>query len=57
MVLFMPDPSKQKYRKRIQTSEPTVLMVTFPESILRAKEISNQKLWYDLYAPKSYIVK
>jgi len=57
MPLFMTDRSKQKYQKRPQTGKPKGLMATFPEGIIRAKENSNKKLWYDLYAPRSYIVK
>ena len=53
----MGDPSKLKYRKRAQISKPTGLLVNCPESVLKFKEMSTQKLWYDLYAPRSYIVK
>jgi len=46
-----------KSQKRVQISKPTGLLVDCPESVLKVKEISTQKLWYDLYAPRSYIVK
>jgi len=53
----MGDPSKLKYRKRAHISKPTGLVVNCPKSVLKVKEISTQKLWYDLHAPRSYIVK
>jgi len=53
----MGDPSKLKYRKRAQISKPAGLLVNSPESVLKVKEISTQKLWYDLCDPRSYIVK
>jgi len=31
--------------------------VKCPENVLKIKEISTQKLWYELFAPRSYIVK
>jgi len=48
MPLFMGDPPQLKYRKRAQISKPTGLLVNCAESVLKVKEISTQKLWYDL---------
>ena len=53
----MGDPSKLKYQKRAQFSKPTGLLVNCPESVLKVREISTQKLWHDLYAHRSYTVK
>jgi len=57
MSLFKGDPSKLKYQKRTHISKPTGLLVKCPENVLKIKEISTQKLWYELFAPWSYVVK
>ena len=51
------DSSKQKNQKRTQNSEPKGLLVKCPENLLKIKEVSARKLWYELFAPRSYIVK
>jgi len=51
MSLFKGDPSKLKYQKRTHISKPTGLLVKCPENVLKIKEISTQKLWYELFAP------
>jgi len=57
MPLFKANPSRKKYRKITQNNEPKGLMVTFPEDVIRAKGTTDRKLWYDLYTPRSYMVK
>jgi len=57
MPLFKGDPSKLKYRKRTQISKPAGVLVKCPENVLKIKEISTQKLWYELFFSQSYIAK
>jgi len=57
MLLFKGDRSELKYRNLTQINTPTGLSVRCPRSVLNVKEISTQKLWYELFAPRSYTVK
>jgi len=51
------DSSKRKNQNRTQNSEPKVLLVRCPENVLKIKDVSIRKLWHELFAPRSYMVK
>jgi len=51
------DSIKRTYRTRIPLQNATGLLIRSSENVFETNEISTRKLWYELIAPRSYMVK
>jgi len=51
------DSLKRTYRTRIPLQNATGLLIRSSENVLTTNEVSTRKLWYELIAPRSYMVK
>ena len=51
------DSLKRTYRTRIPLQNATGLLIRSSENVLKTNEVSTRKLWYELIAPRSYMVK